>query len=329
MEKYNFTEINLTEEKKNELTQNIIKYKNQKRCEEVLKGELEKTSNEYALINQTESFINNELLRLSLPNNFKIDPKEIHFLPTNDNQYKENIGTSGAYSMQTERVYLFKKNEENKKILNKIEYFIESYIRKIFNKNIKEEKFETIIHESIHSSSHHKYIGDKVPTQYRIGYELIKNRVSKNIKLFEGFNESVVQKTTLDILNHEDKNGKEYINNLIDTMYSEHMFILDQIIKKISIVKNQSQNEVWERFKKAQFTGEMMHLRDVEGAFGPGSLRVLSSIRASEPPHRSLLYYTYFSTDNKEAKDIIARILLNNNKTNKKEYLKHKNKMRE
>jgi hypothetical protein len=64
-------------------------------------------------------------------------------------------------------------------------------------------------------------------------------------------------------------------------------------------MKGETKEDVWKRFKRGEFTGEMMHLRDVETAFGAHSLEILAMMESRKFNKRIL---KYFST-----KDLIER----------------------
>jgi len=59
-----------------------------------------------------------------------------------------------------------------------------------------------------------------------------------------------------------------------DIFYNLPLEILEIVLEKIAKNNKEKPEQVWQRFKKGFFTGEMMHLRDVEKTFGKGALRV-------------------------------------------------------
>jgi hypothetical protein len=45
----------------------------------------------------------------------------------------------------------------------------------------------------------------------------------------------------------------------------------------VAKAKNETRDEVWQRIKKGYFTGELMHLRDIERTLGPGTLEKVAA----------------------------------------------------
>jgi D-mannonate dehydratase len=57
---------------------------------------------------------------------------------------------------------------------------------------------------------------------------------------------------------------------------------MDSILQRLAERSGESVEAVWERFQRHHFSGNMMHLRDIERAFGPGTLRVYATVRAGD-----------------------------------------------
>lgn len=289
--------------------------------------ELDKKQSDIEDIEKISNGINNELKELDLPPNFTVDPKQIHFLRT------KRIFNGGAYNQNNEQITI----DRSKNLLAMANNAIYQALVNLTNINVnkKTAQFETILHESVHHASYSKHSIKETPettllNPYRIGYRFNAN---DDLDYFRGLNEAVVQKTTQDILfkmynsNIIQKSVHKTLFNMNHSYFSE-MMILENIMGKISKEKNEDKKEVWKRFKKSQFTGEMMHLRDVEKACGPGSLRVLASMNPKNTNYaKQLLYYTYFSTNKKKLKESIARILLKREKITEEKYNKHINNM--
>ena len=85
-------------------------------------------------------------------------------------------------------------------------------------------------------------------------------------------------------------------------------------MEKIAEKNSESKEAVWMRFKKGEFTGEMMHLREVERTFGKGALRVLAALGSgTRNMKRSKLIEqteSYFKTDDVAAQEKIAKEIL-------------------
>lgn len=325
MEKYNFVGKNIDQH-----TEGVSEYLENKKNSSMgltdeFPKELDKKQSEIEDINKISSAINSELKELDLPPNFTIDPKQIHFLPTKD--------LGGAYYQNNQQITI----SRSKNLLTIANTAIYQTLVTLSNINVNKKllQFETILHESIHHASYNKHLIKETPETifvdpYRLGYDFGAN---DELNYFRGLNEAVVQKTTQDIIFKMSKsNGIQ--RNVHKTLfslnhsYASEIAILEKIMSKISKSKNEDQKEVWKRFKKGQFTGEMMHLRDVEKVYGPGSLRILASMNTRKTnPLKKVLYYTYFSTNKKSLRESIARILLRKDKITKEKYDKHINNM--
>jgi hypothetical protein len=81
--------------------------------------------------------------------------------------------------------------------------------------------------------------------------------------------------------------------------------IVEIIIQKVAEKKGEDRELVWQRFKRGLFSGEMMHLRDIEETFGKGSLRILASLESEDVP--VAMVKKYFESENETEKNAIAR----------------------
>jgi len=325
MKKYNFIGENLT-------TKNMDIAS--KALDDLHIHEIERESNDYRPptqeeilnIEKSKKLIDEELKSLGIGNlTLDIDSYQFKFL--------NKFTGKGIYDSEKRLIEIedkYKVNLENllKKPMNiipTIGYFVQKLLIKItqLNKNSKvESNYSTIIHESIHGEAFHKYelyADESNPesniinlNSYRNGYLLTKNRKED---YFRGLNEGVVDKTTMDILIKEYKGEPNLINKIrkilyyIESAYFLEMLTVDTIVSKIAKNKDENKNETWARFKREQFNGNMMHLRDIEEIYGVGSLRVLATMnpRVNMKNIKNLLYYTYFSTQS----DFIRKIIEN------------------
>lgn len=323
MEKYNFVGKNLTNESINTASKSL----DEAHAIEVNKEEpnyREPTQEEIFNINKTKELIETEMKLLGVnSSNLDINKYQFKFLKEstgrgNYNSETQLIEIEDKYKIKLENIF---KNPVT--IIPTVGYFVQKILLKIIklNKNSKtESNYSTILHESIHGKSFHKYelnIDESNPEKiseniYRTGYLLTKNGQED---YFRGLNEGIVDKTTMDILIKEYKNEPDIINKIrkilyyIESKYFIEMLTIDAIVNKIAQNKNEEKENVWASFKKGQFTGEMMHLRDIEKVYGSGSLRVLATMnpRVNMVNTKNFLYYTYFSTKS----DLIRKIIEN------------------
>lgn len=331
MEKYNFAGKGLNDKEKKGASFAIEKKKYLAAEPGQFPNEIPKNKEDIEQIKRVTDDINRELENLDLSPDFSVNPYQVHFV----SEISES-NVMGRYTMENQHIQIKEPRSSlsnNPIRLNK--YIIYNILSRISTLNLDKKKIESeiLIHESIHLHSHQVHwvdVKNKQLGQYRIGYEL---EGRENIDYFRGFNEAVVQKTTEDIIlkSHPDSNLPNIQKKLFSLRgaYFPEILTLDKIIGKIAKVKNETREEVWNRFKKGQFTGEMMHLRDVEKVYGPGALRILASMDTRKSNKlKNFLYYTYFSSDNKNIKDSIARILLRKEKEIKKSYDQHIDKMK-
>lgn len=121
-----------------------------------------------------------------------------------------------------------------------------------------------------------------------------------------------LQKESQETITEGQKDTEEDYYNMIR--------ILNTVLGRIADYRQEPVSETWKRWKRSLFTGEMMHMRDVDAVFGPGSLRflgALSTIDNRQNMRPSMDYFAqidaareYFSTtDHAAHKKIIDRSL--------------------
>ncbi len=266
---------------------------------EPFEGEPEKTPEELEVISTINDYIQQEFEELNLGDAPVISPEQVHILPTKI--YKELTKSEGGGR------YI---PENNTSLCEKGTNRLQLYA--------------VMLHESIHMVSAQKYYAKtKIErgelNEYRTGYGT-KNVLDQH-EHFRGLNEAVVENTTKDILyknkNHliEKFNITEEESRNTHLSYAGYRAILDVIIGKVAKRKGENKATTWKRIKKGQFTGEMMHLRDIEETFGKGGLRVLGALGSGtknlpeEETNEKILQY--FTTEDESERDNIAHEALN------------------
>jgi hypothetical protein len=230
-----------------------------------IEGELKKTPEEIKLINLYNSYLQQEFEELDIKEKPEILPEQIHLFS------HEN----------------FIKTFPNRKDLDEFhesETTKAGYLNKDKTPN-RIELYNTILHAIIHIISFHKYlveVEEKKFSSYRTGYRIadVRKIASKDEEHLRWFNEAVADKTTQDIfLKHFQEIIKELNipkNEEKLPVYYKSIDSLNAIISKIAKQKGEDENTVWQKIKRGQFTGEMMHLRDVEKYPGKGELERLA-----------------------------------------------------
>lgn len=320
MEKYNFVGKNLNRKEGKSFKKSLDSWREEALFK--LENEINKTSEDIILIDKAKNILNEELKNLGLKPNFDIKLEQIHIFSS------KSFKKGGEYNAIDQQVNVFHSNSTFCFIIDVLDEFIKKIIYK--NKEKRDEELGTLIHEFIHSHAHNKFKIEKkekenLISNYRTGYQVDRFN-DKN--LFSGFDEAVVDKMSYDLLFHYHKNfgkdsfGKKIYESLVklDSGYLIHIETIDKIITRIAEVNYETNEEVWKRFKLGEFTGNMMHLRDVEKAYGAGSLRILANMPAEAKYKNLTYYYEYFATNNKNARSKIEKYLLSESEKEKLNY---------
>lgn len=281
---------------------------------EPIEGEYIKTKEELKVIKYINKYLNEEFKELGIKEKVGIKPEQIHLLPTDTYNRLHTIS-----SKEKLRAFFYGPNQA---------VYIDKHDAKT-----RLDLYKTIFHEAVHAVSFSKFGIKKEkerPFQYRSGYDTMVEG-SKEHEHFCGLNEMVVDKVVPEILA---KHKKELTKELKITSEEEKQgihyypsYILDTIIEKIAEKKGEDKEATWKRFKKGLFTGEMMHLREVERTFGKGSLRMLAALESGTKKdleegedYRKIL--EYFKTDDEKEREKIADEILIERE--KKEYKKQR-----
>lgn len=283
---------------------------------EKIPGEYEKTQEELHAIDIVNDLIKEELKELGIEVNENLTEDRVHFVNQKIADDLE-IKATGRYTLDAHRIIINKDKTNNR------------YLRIL----------KTLLHEALHYYSIHLLLGtvengSDVIKERRCGYHLKKSPDQNGYhNHFRGLNEAITEKLTGYILKknryfltkefklEETKFGKEGIYRY---GYPKEIEILDFIIKKISEFYKKDPEEIWTQFKKGLFTGEMMHLREIEKVFGPGSLRILAIMTSAgftENFNEEEAFdkiKKFFEEENEEKRNEIAKEILPN-----REYLQY------
>jgi hypothetical protein len=251
-------------------------------------------------IKKIENLVNQEILNLGLEPKYKINPDDIRIILEKDIfSSKQN-----NYDYLKNRISLYRLDDQalHIKLIRKV---VSCVMKTLTTEEFAEMENFILKHEMVHSGSYKKYIVSKKEgedtkvSKYRLGYHLSYQKDKMKKSLFGGFNEAIVDATTIDIVNNENKDSnKEMISRVSFSSYKFNLSLVDKIASKIAQVKGETKEDVWNRFKAGQFTGNMMHLRDVETVCGEGSLRVLAMMPTVVSKKNQKLFDLYFSTEN-------------------------------
>ena len=246
-------------EDKEELKGRLEKIKEQAR--QSIEGEFEKTEDELKFVKKVNSYIGEEFGNLGLGKNLEIRPEQVHLLPHKIfDEWFPDLGSQACSSANRQAIY----------------------INKSASMGLRLPVFKSILHESLHLSSHYKFrMEDGKGVAYRFGYKIYNPK--NDHEHFSGLNEAVIDKTAREIFGkHEEELTDEFDFSPEEKKtlfwYDEYIRPLEAIIGKIAAGRGESEEMVWNRFKKGLFSGEMMHLRKVEKIFGKDALKVFAAL---------------------------------------------------
>jgi len=273
-----------------------------------LHGESIKTSEEKQFVSSARQVLQGEFSNLNIPHDQQFTDEQFHIF--HDDRFIDNFGPHAPDAVtdtMSSAVFL-----NRDRYPDRFAFYV------------------ALFHEGIHLASHqkfHLFEGSLPIATYRAGYTNMDFCKRPHREHFRGFDEAVVDMTTRELIEknwqnlsstlHFNENDKAYLGSLktaTDTGYGEYDKIIDFVIDGIAQNKGEAREAVWNRFKKGVFTGEMMHLRDVERVFGKGTLRVLAHLGTSkdgEPQKNdAAIVMRYLQSGDEEEKGQIAKELL-------------------
>ncbi len=140
---------------------------------------------------------------------------------------------------------------------------------------------------------------------------------------FDGFTESVIDAMVMTMLRAQREVVDQELgegsvrdelfdgDKLLDYEYETK--ILATIIAKIAEVKGEPAKEVRDRIFRGYFTGHMMHLRDVEAAYGKDALKVFSRMQSHDEDPDMIMntqIARYLNAKTQKARDTLAKKIL-------------------
>lgn len=273
-----------------------------------LRGELIKTSEEREFISSAKQALEHEFNNLNIPRSQQFTDEQFHIF--HDDRFIDNFGPNAPDAVtdtMSSAVFL-----NRDRYPDRFAFYV------------------ALFHEGIHLASHqkfHLFEGSLPIATYRAGYTNMDFRKRPHREHFRGFDEAVVDMTTRELIEKNWQNlsinlhftgeDKSYLDSLkiaTDIGYGEYDKIIDFVIDGVAQNKGEAREAVWNRFKKGVFTGEMMHLRDVERVFEKGTLRVLAHLGTSKDgePQKddAAIVMRYLQSGDEEEKGQIAKELL-------------------
>jgi len=294
---YNIIGKNLTPEKKKELNYYLEGRKDG--AMEPIEGEYIKTLEELKFVKYINKYLNEEFQGLGIKRKVEIKPEQIHILPSDI--YKKvlpGIEYKACFVGLNQGVYIDKHAHKTRLKLR-----------------------EVMFHEAVHMASFSRFFkksDEDVLKPYRTGYNLFNKGKGSHVH-FRGLNEMITDAVAVEIIKkHQNELVKKF--KITDKEQNEGMdryprVILETIIRKLAKKNNEKEEDIWNKFKKNMFIGNMIHLREIEKAFGRGSLRVLAALDcgtkrelSDSDAYDKIL--EYFQTDSEKKREQIAEDVL-------------------
>jgi hypothetical protein len=152
----------------------------------------------------------------------------------------------------------------------------------VINRDSEDQTF-LYLHETVHRHYYQSYFFNQDYESIKPkkgGFEIDTNSATLS-PAFSGLNEAVCD-VIADVV--QEKNlqlfygGSSKVPRILRATYPEEIQILEAVVIGIANSNNEHFFDVWQRFQRSLFTGDVAILRDIEKAFGKGSLRKLSAL---------------------------------------------------
>ena len=300
MEKLTIFGKNIPPEEKENVRDYIASEREQ--AKNPIDGEYEKIGEDYEIIGLLNTYVQEDLDGLKVQNMHKMTPEQIHLFPAITYSQKfSKAGTSAFYNPLDDTICV---NAD------------------IADTQGKFQLYRDLLHEMIHMVSIGKfYLDEETVKVYRSGYR--SQNPTRDHEHFNGLNEALIEKTVIDIFN---KHRKEVIKRFNVTeaeeqkeagyfcYYHNYIEILEVIVDRLSSTKGEEKGAIWKKLKRGLFTGEMMHLREIEKTFGKSSLQILDLLETdkmyAQPAEVIAKIKRYFETADIEERRQLAKELL-------------------
>jgi hypothetical protein len=281
---------NLTETDKQEVNEFIKGFSAD--AEEPVQGEIEKSPEIEQAIFEINQYRDEIAEELGLPKPIPLKPSQIHLLPPEDFQERypnysadvwanhENVG-DGIFLKYKPRL---RSLDITKMVLLHEGIHVDSF-RAFFTRNVDGQAIDNLTGET------------------RSGYATGKPMQEREHEHFLALNEAVVQKITWEKI-------RDRIPTVVNNpTYIVEIGILDAIINRIAEVNSEDEQIVWKRIKRGLFTGEMMHLRQIERVYGKGSLEILANLKMDDLEQMKKAIEYFKTTDYSRRAELSEQLL--------------------
>lgn len=266
-----------------------------------VEGEMQKTAKDKRYVVLANSFLEETFIDLGLENPPHIIPSQVHILNEDDFYSEYSSDKYASYQPQRHAIYIASLPTQT-----------------------DIQRFTTVLHEAFELASFQSFYAEvkqMLIANYRVGYA-ITHPLERDHEHFHGFKEAVIDKMILELLHTHRENIKTHLKipeEEIDSLDYRKDFrgnfidIVDTVIEGVAKHKGEGEEQTWRRVKRGLFSGDMMHLRDIERSFGKGSLRVLAALGSATKNYAdeeiTSNIHRYFTTDDAKEKQVIIMIL--------------------
>ncbi|MCC2630863.1 MAG: hypothetical protein K0S38_672 [Candidatus Paceibacter sp.] len=279
-----------SEDEKADLTEGLHEMEREDRKESIF--ELEKTPEELKMIRMSNDIIQNEFQGYGIQKEFHIDPEQIH------------IYSPEAYQEKYPGETIISSAESRGKTIDMQRF------------ESKETMFIIMMHEMIHLAAHTAFYAEVegevgIVHRAKTGYRLDSPWKEKGKEKFVGLNEAVVELTTHIFMLRHKAEIVETLGINFESMnlgYYNEWLVFDSIVKTIAKSAEVKYENIVNDYIVAQFTGGMMHLRDIDRLYGKGSLRILALLGHKE--ELTPFIQEYFETDSEAKRQEVREKLL-------------------
>lgn len=268
-----------------------------------MEGEIEKTPQETAFVKTLNGWLGEEFAELNLPR-AEVVPEQIHILTEDGFRRVCDEDIAGFFG------------KHGVIIVNKDFCLARDH----------DFLLKVIMHESVHGVSMEKHYVDVA--EHDVIFSGLGHRIGSLGKTsedehehFRGLNEAITEAVAYELWHKHSAELKDEFG--VDTVKKHFNFslmrTLDVLLGRMAEKSGKKQEEILRELKKGMLDGTMMHLREVEKAFGPGSLRVLAAFQSctktdkENAEHEDFIagkIARYFLIDDEAERDAIAKEVL-------------------
>ncbi len=268
-------------------------------------GEIPKTTEQLEVLEMVNARIDKECEALGVVSGDRLLPQQVHILP--QRMYAAKFGSAPAVSVIEEHAV---------------------YVRE--GPYSREQFAHLMMHEALHPRGFQRYYGNAATDTWlnsRTGSAIITPRQkavnnfrTEPLRYFGSLNESVVEALALELLQQEGHAAA--VDN-----YGEDRKLLQDILRIIARKNGVEIMDVWRTFKRSNFTGELMHLRELERALEPGALRLYAHVDAGNSKMIAGMREYLTATDPSEKERLAGLILSGHLPANRGEVEKYKRRL--